>query len=113
MIIAINKAYAELGHTGWIMCHLSHSYHSGACLYFTFAFVMGDDPIGEYDRVKSAIQQAFVDNGGTISHHHGVGLEHAPWLEQDISAQGVTIMRGLIGSTDPGKNLNPGKIFAD
>ncbi len=56
------------------MCHLSHSYHSGACLYFTFAYVMGDDPLGEYDVVKSALQQAFVDAGGTIS-PHGVGLD--------------------------------------
>ena len=39
-------AFDELGVRGWIMCHLSHSYHSGACLYFTFAFepAGGDDP---------------------------------------------------------------------
>jgi len=95
---AANKAYDEIGIKGWIMSHLSHSYHSGACLYFTFAFVFDKDPIGEYDRVKSAIQQAFVDNHGTISHHHGVGLEHAPWLEQDISVEGVKVMRGLVGA---------------
>jgi len=110
---AANKAYDEIGIKGWIMSHLSHSYHSGACLYFTFAFVFDKDPIGEYDRVKSAIQQAFVDNHGTISHHHGVGLEHAPWLEQDISLEGVKVMRGLVGAADPKKNFNPGKIFAD
>ncbi len=110
---AANKAYDEIGIKGWIMSHLSHSYHSGACLYFTFAFVFDKDPIGEYDRVKSAIQQAFVDNHGTISHHHGVGLEHAPWLEQDISVEGVKVMRELVGAADPKKNFNPGKIFAD
>jgi len=110
---AANKAYDEIGIKGWIMSHLSHSYHSGACLYFTFAFVFDKDPVGEYDRVKSAIQQAFVDNHGTISHHHGVGLEHAPWLEQDISVEGVKVMRGLVGAADPKKNFNPGKIFAD
>ncbi len=93
------------------MCHLSHSYHSGACLYFTFAYVMGDDPLGEYDVVKSALQQAFVDAGGTISHHHGVGLEHAPWLEQDISTEGVAVMRGLFASADAGGNFNPHKII--
>jgi alkyldihydroxyacetonephosphate synthase len=112
VVNAANRAYDSLGTTGWIMSHMSHSYHSGACLYFTFAFVFGDDPIGEYDRVKSAIQQAFVDNGGTVSHHHGVGLEHAPWLEQDISTGGVAVMRGLFESSDPGANFNPGKIIA-
>ena len=112
-IAAAHKAYDELGIKGWIMSHMSHSYHSGACLYFTFAFVFDKDPLGEYDHVKSAIQQAFVDNGSSISHHHGVGLEHAPWLEQDISAEGVKVVSGLFSVTDPGDNLNPRKIIAD
>ena len=112
-IAAAHKAYDELGIKGWIMSHMSHSYHSGACLYFTFAFVFDKDPLGEYDHVKSAIQQSFVDNGSSISHHHGVGLEHAPWLEQDISAEGVKVVSGLFAVTDPGANLNPRKIIAD
>jgi alkyldihydroxyacetonephosphate synthase len=110
-IASANSAYAELGCTGWVMCHLSHSYHSGACLYFTFAFVTGEDPIGEYDIVKRAIQQSFIDCGGTLSHHHGVGTEHSPWLEQDISTEGTAILRGLFESTDPQGILNPGKIL--
>jgi alkyldihydroxyacetonephosphate synthase len=109
---AAHGAFAELGVQGYLMCHLSHSYHSGACLYFTFAFqpTPGGDMIVEYDVVKSAIQQAFVDNGATLSHHHAVGTEHAPWLEQDISAPGVTMLEALFDGTDPGKHLNPGKI---
>lgn len=112
-IAAANRAYADLGVHGWIMCHLSHSYHSGACLYFTFAFVTGDDPLGEYQQVKSAVQQAFVDHGATLSHHHAVGVEHAPWMEDDISAEGVAILRGLFESADPGENFNPGKVLLD
>ena len=108
---AAQGAYDKLGRTGWIMSHLSHSYHSGACLYFTFAFVFGDDPIGEYDLVKSAIQQSFIDSGATVSHHHGVGLEHSPWLEQDISTLGVGLVDGLFASADPDGNFNPGKII--
>lgn len=110
VVEAANKAYDEIGTKGWIMCHLSHSYHSGACLYFTFAFVAGEDMLTEYDVVKSAIQQAFVDGGGTISHHHGVGVEHSPWIEQDISVEGVAVMRGLFSAVDPGDNFNPGKV---
>ena len=113
VVAAANAAYDQIGKKGWIMCHLSHSYHSGACLYFTFAFVGGDDMLTEYDVVKSAIQQAFVDNGGTISHHHGVGVEHSPWLEQDISAEGVAVMRGLFAAVDPGENFNPGKVVPE
>jgi alkyldihydroxyacetonephosphate synthase len=104
--------FAELGVQGYIMCHLSHSYHAGACLYFTFAFEprAGADQLEQYARVKGAIQQAFVDNGATLSHHHAVGTEHAQWLEQDLSAPGTAMLRALFDGFDPGRNFNPGKI---
>jgi alkyldihydroxyacetonephosphate synthase len=112
VLAAAEKVNAHLGVAGWIMCHLSHSYHSGACLYFTFAFKHdGVDPLGQYEPLKNAIQQAFVDSGGTLSHHHAVGTEHAAWLEQDISAAGVHMIDGLFTAMDPGRNLNPGKII--
>jgi alkyldihydroxyacetonephosphate synthase len=111
VVAAAHSAFDKIGRKGVIISHLSHSYHSGACLYFTFGFVFGKDAIGDYDIVKSAIQQAFIDNGGSISHHHGVGLEHAPWLEDDISATGVGVLQGLFDAVDPGGNFNPGKII--
>ncbi|HEX3205486.1 MAG TPA: FAD-binding oxidoreductase [Propionibacteriaceae bacterium] len=113
VVAAAERAFAQVGVTGWIMCHLSHSYYSGACLYFTFGFKHdGVDPLGQYERVKNAIQQAFVDSAGTLSHHHAVGTEHAAWLEQDISAPGVHMIDGLFTAMDPGRNFNPGKIIA-
>jgi alkyldihydroxyacetonephosphate synthase len=109
---AAQRAFDELGVRGYIMCHLSHSYHAGACLYFTFAFKPSGrrDVLEEYDVVKDAIQQTFVDSGATLSHHHAVGTEHAKWLEQDISGPGVAMLRSLFDGVDPGSNLNPGKI---
>jgi alkyldihydroxyacetonephosphate synthase len=106
------RAFDELGVRGYIMCHLSHSYHSGACLYFTFAFKPSGqrDVLEEYDAVKVAIQQTFVDSGATLSHHHAVGTEHAQWLEEDISGPGVVMVRAVFDGVDPGANLNPGKI---
>ena len=109
---AAHRAFDELGVRGYIMCHLSHSYHAGACLYFTFAFKPSGrrDVLEEYDVVKDAIQQTFVDSGATLSHHHAVGTEHAKWLDQDISGPGVAMLRSLFDGVDPGANLNPGKI---
>jgi alkyldihydroxyacetonephosphate synthase len=105
-------AFDQVGVRGYIMCHLSHSYHAGACLYFTFAFKPSGkrDSLAEYEVIKSAIQQTFVDSGATLSHHHAVGTEHARWLEEDISAPGVAMLRALFDGMDPGRNLNPGKI---
>jgi alkyldihydroxyacetonephosphate synthase len=112
VIGAAEGRFRSLGVPGYVMCHLSHSYHSGACLYFTFGIKpTGEgDPLDQYGAVKSAIQQAFVDSGATLSHHHAVGTEHAEWLEQDISAPGVAMVRALFEGVDPGRNLNPGKI---
>jgi alkyldihydroxyacetonephosphate synthase len=112
VIEAAEKAFAELEVAGWIMCHLSHSYHAGACLYFTFAFKASErsDALEQYGTVKRAIQQAFMDEGGTLSHHHAVGLAHAPWLEEDISKAGVAMIKALFDGVDPNRQLNPGKI---
>jgi alkyldihydroxyacetonephosphate synthase len=110
--VAARRAFATVGVQGWLMCHLSHSYRSGACLYFTFAFAPapGADPLGQYDIVKQAVQQAFVDNGGTLSHHHAVGVEHRQWLAEDISPAGVRMLDALFDGVDAGHNCNPGKV---
>ena len=110
---AAQRTFDGLGRQGFIMCHLSHSYHSGACLYFTFAFVadQGKASLAQYDAVKSAIQQEFMDAGATLSHHHGVGVEHRPWMEQDLSPEGVALLAGLFRSADPGDHLNPDKVL--
>jgi len=112
VMAAGHGAFGSLDVPGYLMCHLSHSYHAGACLYFTFALNPPDDhdALEDYGVVKRAIQQAFVDSGATLSHHHAVGTEHAQWLEEDISAPGVAMLRALFEGTDPGSNLNPGKI---
>ncbi len=108
------QAMAETGHQGFIMCHLSHSYHMGACQYFTFAIADGGPTnLESYDTVKQAVQQSFMDHEGTVSHHHGVGEEHSPWMDQDISPAGVFIQRKLFEGVDPKGNLNPGKIVHD
>jgi len=108
----VHRELAGMGLRGSVMCHLSHTYHSGACLYFTFALVPAGDaaPIALYDRLKAAIQQAFIDGGATLSHHHAVGTEHARWLPDDVSPAGAHLIGALFSSADPGRNLNPNKI---
>lgn len=111
-VARVDEALAELGVRGAVFCHLSHSYHSGACQYFTFAIAdSSENNLVSYDHVKRAIQQSFMDNHGTVSHHHGVGEEHSPWMDQDISPAGVFIQKKLFDGVDPGRNLNPGKII--
>ncbi|WP_432790844.1 FAD-binding oxidoreductase [Brevibacterium sp. K11IcPPYGO002] len=106
---------SEQGGPGFMFCHLSHSYHGGACLYFTFAIPYTDEDtaLAEYQDVKDSIQQEFIDSGGGLSHHHGVGTEHQPWLVDDISEPGAFMVDAVFRATDPGQNLNPGKVLGD
>jgi hypothetical protein len=70
----------------------------------------GESP-GKRPCLDRRTRPAFIDSGATLSQHHAVGTEHSRWLEQDISAPGVAMVRALFDRMDPGANLNPGKII--
>lgn len=107
----IRAEIAESGVRPWAGCHISHTYHTGASLYFTFGFRQRrGSEMEQYLRVKRAAQQAFIDHGATLSHHHAVGTEHLPWLAADISPLGVKAVAALKQGLDPGNNMNPGRL---
>jgi alkyldihydroxyacetonephosphate synthase len=109
---AIEKAIRQTGQLPFVGCHISHNYHGGACLYFTFACAMSVGmELEQYLFIKKAAQDAFINNGATLSHHHAVGLEHLPWLSKDISAAGIQAIRGLKSGLDPENIMNPGKLI--
>jgi len=108
---AIAAAIAATGKTPWVGCHISHTYRTGASLYFTFGCVMQHGrEMAQYQHVKRAAQDAFLANGGTLSHHHGVGTEHLPWLVDDISALGVEAVASVKRGLDPAAIMNPGRL---
>jgi alkyldihydroxyacetonephosphate synthase len=108
---AIQTAIDAEGLPGLVGCHVSHSYHAGASLYFTFGFAAKTgDEMGQYLRIKKAAEDSFLEHGATLSHHHAVGYEHLPWLERDISTAGLTAIEGLKSALDPLSIMNPGKL---
>ena len=44
---------------------------------------------------------AIVRVGGTITHHHGVGEDHVPWLGAEKGAQGLGLLRAIKREMDP------------
>jgi alkyldihydroxyacetonephosphate synthase len=81
-------------------------------LYFTIIFPRRlDDEIGQWRKIKTAASDAIVSNGGTISHHHGVGLDHLPWMEAEKGALGIDVLRAIKRAVDPKGILNPGKLI--
>jgi alkyldihydroxyacetonephosphate synthase len=96
-----------------VMCHVSHTYATGASLYFTVATAAGTAPLERWERAKRAASDAIVAHGGTITHHHAVGTDHRPWMADEIGALGAEVLRAAKGALDPRGILNPGKLIPD
>jgi alkyldihydroxyacetonephosphate synthase len=110
---AIADALSDCATPGLVMCHVSHLYESGASLYFTFiARMLEEDPIGQWRTVKESASRAIVEGGGTITHHHAVGVDHARWMTHEVGGEGVAALRALKSELDPAGIMNPGKLLA-
>ncbi len=90
--------------------HLSHIYPTGASLYFTVICPLADDPVEQWRAAKQAATDALVASDATITHHHSVGRDHAPWLSSEIGSSGVELLRAIKAHLDPDDLLNPGVL---
>jgi alkyldihydroxyacetonephosphate synthase len=107
---SIEGALAAEGERGAVLCHVSHPYLDGASLYFTFFFRCPRDldrAVGRWAALKRAATRAIVEGGGTVSHHHGVGSWHAPWLAREIGPEGIRLVRAAASALDPAGVMNP------
>ncbi len=92
------------------MTHLSHSYPQGANLYFIFIARITD--INEYLTLQYSILEAILKAGASMSHHHGIGKQTAPWLEEQIGKPALEVIRVLRDHFDPRHMMNPGGTLA-
>ena len=94
------------------MCHVSHAYPDGASLYYTFlARSRSGQEIEQWREVKAAACEAIVRAEGTITHHHAVGRDHAPYMEAEVGELGSTALRAVKERLDPTGIMNPGKLL--
>ena len=98
-----------------VFTHLSHIYADGASVYTTYIFPRVKDPeelVAAWRAAKTAVSRTIIGLGGTISHQHGVGLDHAPFLEAEKGSAGIAALRAAFRTFDPDGMLNPGKLLA-
>lgn len=97
-----------------VLCHLSHAYRDGASLYFTFLWPLARGAeLVQWSALKSAATEALLAAGGTLSHHHGVGTMHAPYLGREVGSTGVAALSALARELDPRGVLNAGVLLPD
>ncbi|MGA8217936.1 MAG: FAD-binding oxidoreductase [Solirubrobacterales bacterium] len=103
-----------LGERSIVMCHVSHAYPDGASLYFTFfARARRGKELEQWREAKAAACEAIVAAQGTITHHHAVGRDHAPYMRAEVGELGLDALRAVKEKLDPAGIMNPGKLLPD
>jgi alkyldihydroxyacetonephosphate synthase len=114
IMTTFSEAFAELHVSGIAMAHVSHVYRTGASLYFTFMAqqLMGHED-EEWHLIKNKVTDVIVAGGGSLSHHHGIGLEHVKWMKQYWGPVGIRVLKSIKKELDPKGIMNPGKLVPE
>jgi alkyldihydroxyacetonephosphate synthase len=94
--------------------HLSHVYSTGSSIYHTYIFRLFERPrttLEVWRSAKQAASRVIVGAGGTISHQHGVGRDHRPYLSAEKGDLGISTLKTVFDHLDPGHLMNPDKLL--
>jgi alkyldihydroxyacetonephosphate synthase len=111
----LRRALAAEGEKVHAFTHLSHVYPSGSSVYVTYVFRLAADPdatLARWRTVKEAASRTIGDLGGTISHQHGVGRDHRPYLPAEKGALGIRAIEAIAATFDPEGIMAPGVLVA-
>jgi alkyldihydroxyacetonephosphate synthase len=111
---ALHSALADMGEKVHVFTHLSHVYPTGSSIYTTYLFRLGkdaDETLARWRLLKTAASQAIIAHRGTISHQHGVGTDHLPYLAAEKGAVGIEALHHITQHFDPQGVMNPGKLI--
>ena len=106
---AATHAYADQRPKTLFMIHISHVYENGANLYFTFLSPMekGNEK-NDFAAFHKGLVNTIQENGGSLSHHHGVGRVLAPWMETHLGKTSMAVLSAVKQHFDPNNIMNPG-----
>lgn len=91
-----------------ISCRVTQTYDAGCVVYFYFGYNYHglNNPVETYEHIEEAAREEILANGGSISHHHGVGKLRKKWYPATVSSVGVGLYRAAK------KELDPNNVFA-
>lgn len=111
---AVSESLAPWDERLLVFSHLSSPYATGSNIYTTALFRIAPTPeetLERWKRLKEAASRAIVSFGGTISHQHGVGLDHKPWLEHEKGRLGMDVTAAAFSPMDPDGRMNTTKLL--
>jgi len=112
----VAAALSRQGERVHVFTHLSHVYRQGSSAYTSYLFRVGKDYATTLERwrtIKAIASQTIVDRGGTISHQHGVGRDHAPYLAAEKGELGLAALATVFRRFDPDRRMNPGVLLPE
>jgi alkyldihydroxyacetonephosphate synthase len=108
-----------------VFAHLSHVYCDGASIYVTYLYrrpsisirtgpfrADPEETLRRWQVLKAAASRVILVHGGTISHQHGVGLDHAAYLAAEKGPLGMQTLESVIRQFDPDGMMNPDKLLS-
>lgn len=114
VMATLTEALSACGTPPLVGSQISHAYDTGASLTFTvLARALEGQEEAQWRAAKDAASAAIVRAGATISHHHGIGRDHAVWAQAELGELGVSSLRALKAHLDPAAIMNPGKLLAE
>jgi alkyldihydroxyacetonephosphate synthase len=109
---AARRALDEVGSAGVVTCRFTHVYPDGPAPYYgVYASGRWGSLVAQWDDIKSAVSEAIIGNGGTITHHHAVGRDHMPWYTRQTPQPFQDVLRAAKAALDPASILNPGVLL--
>ncbi len=89
--------------TPYLSYRLSQSYRAGVCIYFTVGFCARglEDPVRTFHEIEHRLREVVLEQGGSLSHHHGVGKIRQSFVSQVHSEASIEAVRALKRSLDP------------
>ena len=111
---AVKTSLTEEGEEVMAFTHISHVYKQGASLYTTYFFRAAKDhatTLQRWQKIKHAASVSLAHGKATISHQHGVGRDHAPYLAVEKGKLGMQVTHDMLKSLDPEQRMNPGVLL--
>ena len=113
---AVQNALSDEGENVMAFTHISHVYKQGASLYTTYFFRAAKDhatTLERWQKIKKAASLSLANGTATISHQHGVGRDHAPYLAAEKGKLGIQVTHDMLKSLDPEQRMNPGVLIKE
>ena len=116
MEASLENALKDDGENVMAFTHLSHIYGQGSSIYTTYFFRCADSyeaTLERWKKLKAKTSEVIAQGYATISHQHGTGRDHAPYMPAEKGELGMRMIKTLVHEFDPEKRLNPGVLLED